>query len=155
VIIISAMGASNRVIGKAGGLPWSIPEEYRQFLQFVKGNVVLLGRASYEIFGPDLSDSKLVVVSSTVKRLRGAEVCPDVRSAVETARGLGRTVFSAGGASIYRQTLPLADSMYLSFVKGEFGGDTFFPEFDEREWRVTRSEDHPAFEFRVYARRRP
>lgn len=152
MILISAMGAANRVIGNAGALPWNIPDEYRQFLDFVRGNVVLLGRTSYEIFGPDLIDSKLVVVSRSVTSLPDARVCADVPTAVDTARGLGGTVFSAGGASIYRQTLPLADSMYLSLVKGDFAGDAFFPDFDESEWEIVRTDDHPAFEFRVYSR---
>jgi dihydrofolate reductase len=152
MIVISAMGETNRVIGRQGGLPWSIPDEYRMFLQFVRGNVVLMGRTSYEIFGPDLTESQLVVVSRSVTSLEGADVCPDVPTAVEQARSYGRTVFSAGGASIYRQTIPLADTLYLSLIKGDFEGDAFFPELVAEEWRLKRSEDHPEFEFRVYDR---
>ena len=141
-------------LSEAGGLPWSIPDEYRKFLGFVRGNVVLMGRTSYEIFGPDLTGSKIVVVSRSLSSLEGADVCPDMPAAVERACSYGRTVFSAGGASIYRQTVPLANAMYLSLVKGNFDGDAFFPEFDADEWDVTRTEDHPEFEFRVYVRRR-
>jgi dihydrofolate reductase len=153
LILISAM-TRERVIGSRDGLPWSIPEEYEHFLGLVRGHPVVLGRKSYEIFGPDLADSPLLVVSSSVKELSGAQVCPDVSQALELAGTLGDRVFSAGGATIYRQTLPLADAMYLSFVKGRYEGDAFFPEFDESEWRVTRRDDHPEFEFRVYERRR-
>ena len=151
MIIISAM-SRERVIGSRNGLPWNVPGEYRQFLDFVRGQTVLFGRTSYEIFGNDLRESRLVVVSSSVRTLPNAEVHPTFEAAVEAARAHGTTVFCAGGASIYRQTRPLATRMYLSFMKGEFSGDVYFPEFDEAEWQVTETRDHPEFEFRIYLR---
>ena len=154
LVLISAM-ARNRVIGKANALPWSIPEEYEQFLGHVRGHAVILGRSSYQIFGPDLPDSRLIVVSRSLGSLPDAEVCPSVEAALERAAAIGDFAFSAGGASIYRQTLPHADAIYLSIVKGDYDGDTHFPEIDESEWEVTRSEDHPRYEFRIYERRRP
>ncbi len=45
--------------------------------------------------------------------------------------------------------------MYLSFIKGEFAGDAYFPEFDESEWELTERTDHPAFEFVIYERKTP
>jgi dihydrofolate reductase len=147
------------VIGNADGLPWSIPAEYRQFLAHVRGQAVIFGRKSFEIFGGDLPDSELFVVSRSAGALAGAParatVCATVDEAAERARATGLRVFSAGGASIYRLTLPMADAMYLSIVKGDYSGDTRFPEFDESDWTITRRDDHPEFEFRVYERRRP
>ena len=141
-----------RVIGKERALPWRIPEEYEQFLGHVRGNTVIMGRTSYEIFGPDLPDSRLIVVSSSVTSLADAEICSDVESAVEQARSHGKPVFSAGGATIYRQTLPLADAMYLSFIKKDYEGDTYFPAWSDAEWEITRTADHARYEFRVYER---
>jgi dihydrofolate reductase len=151
LILISAM-TSDRVIGSENGLPWNIPEEYEQFLGFVSGHPVIMGRTSYEIFGPDLGDSSLYVVSRSLESLPDARVCPNVEAAIEGAFVEDGTVFSAGGASIYRATLPVADQMYLSFVKGAHAGDTHFPEWNDEEWTVVRSDDHHAFEFRVYQR---
>ena len=153
LILISAM-TRERVIGKNRALPWSIPEEYRHFLSQVRGHTVLMGRTSYEIFGPDLPDSHLIVVSRTLPSLPHAEVCGDVESAVARARSLGQPVFSAGGATIYRQTMPLADAMYLSFVKEPHDGDTYFPAWDDDAWEVARTEDRGRYEFRIYRRTR-
>lgn len=155
LILVSAMTA-DRVIGHKNRLPWDIPEEYAHFLGLVRGHPVIFGRTSYEIFGADLQESPLIVVSSTLRSLPGAAVCPDVDSALEQARRLGGgRVFSAGGASIYRSTLPLAGWLYLSIVAGRYDGDRRFPEIDGREWVVERSEPHPRFEFRVYRRAAP
>ena len=152
MIIISAM-SRDRVIGSGDGMPWNVPEEYQKFLRFVEGQTVIMGRRSYEIFGDDLTTTHNIVVSRSIKEMPGAVVCSSVEEAVATARSYGKTVFSAGGGSIYAQTLPLADAMYLSYIKGHFEGDTYFPAFDEAEWDVVKREDHPAFEFVVYERR--
>jgi len=152
LILISAMTRS-RVIGKDRALPWNMPEEYEQFLGHVRGSTVILGRTSYEIFGSDLPDARLIVVSSSVKSLADAAVCADVESAVAQARSHGTPVFSAGGASIYRQTLPLADAMYLSFIKEDYEGDSYFPAWSDAEWEIVRTVDHTRYEFRVYERR--
>lgn len=151
LILISAM-TKDHVIGNRDGLPWSIPEEYRHFLDLVCGHPVILGRKSYEIFGPDLTESPLIVVSSRLARVARAEVRPSVEQAIACAATQGGKIFSAGGATIYTQTLPLATAMYLSFVKGDHEGDTLFPEFDENDWQITRRDDHAEFEFRVYER---
>ncbi len=153
MIIISAM-TRERVIGAGEGMPWSVPEEYAQFLNFVRGQTVIMGRRSFDIFGKDLGDSHAVVVSRSAASVPGAEVAAGIDEAVRKAECYGTEIFSAGGASIYRQTLPLADAMYLSTIKGTFVGDTFFPEFEEQAWEVERREDHPRFEFVVFRRRR-
>jgi len=153
LILISAM-TRDRVIGNDNALPWHIPDEYASFLRRVRGHPIVMGRTSYGIFGPDLKESRLVVVSRTLHSLPGADVCPDTARAVRLAGTYGERVFSAGGGSIYRQTLPLADALYLSIIKKDYAGDTYFPDFDEREWTIGSIEDHPEFEFRIYTRRR-
>jgi len=152
MIVIAALGR-NHVIGSGSRMPWNVPEEYGQFRRFIAGQTVIIGRRSWEIFGPDLTSAHTIVVSRGAREIAGAIVAQSVERAVETARGLGRTVFSAGGAQIYRQTLPLADTMYLSYIEGEFSGDAYFPEFDAGAWHVARRRQHAAFEFVIYQRR--
>jgi dihydrofolate reductase len=152
VVIIGAMSAE-RIIGSGDGMPWDVPEEYARFLRFIEGQTVIIGRRSYEIFGKGLTSAHTVVVSRSAGTLTGAAVAvPSVEDALRMAGSFGGTVFSAGGASIYAQTLPLADTMYLSYIKGHFTGDAYFPAFNDREWTVDRREDHPRFEFVVYKR---
>lgn len=152
MIIISAM-SKDRFIGSGDGMPWNVPEEYAQFLKFVDGQAVVMGRKSFEIFGPDMKTTENFVITRSAGGIDGATVCGSIEEAVEKAEATGKTVFSAGGGSIYAQTIPLADTMYLSFIKGDFTGDTKFPEFDEAEWDVVKREDHAGFEFVVYKRK--
>jgi dihydrofolate reductase len=151
MIIISAMSRDG-VIGQGDGMPWDLPEEYAQFLEIITGGTVIMGRRSWEIFGSDLTSAHNVVVSRSANSIEGATVVNGIEAAVETARGFGKTVFSAGGAQIYKQTLPIAEAMYLSYIEGEFSGDARFPEFDPADWDVTERRSHPGFEFVSYRR---
>ncbi len=154
MIIIAAMG-SNRVIGSGEGMPWNVPDEFRQFLGYVRGQTVIMGRRSWEIFGSHLTSEHNVVVSRSSQEIGGATVVDSIDSAIETARGFGKTVYSAGGAQIYAQTLPRAERLYLSVIKGEFDGDAFFPEFDRAEWELLERREHPQFDFFDYRRKTP
>ena len=39
-----------------------------------------------------------------------------------------------GGAAIYEMALPHVSTMYITRVKKEYDGDTFFPEINMDEW---------------------
>lgn len=153
MIIISAM-SEDRVIGAGEGMPWDVPEEYQQYLDFVRGQTIFMGRKSYEIFGDDLTTAHTVVLTSSTSLGEGVETAATFDDALGQARAHGKTVFCGGGATVYEQALPLADAMYLSFVKGDFEGDAYFPEFDPAAWRVVESRDHAQFRFVHYARKK-
>jgi dihydrofolate reductase len=152
MIIIGAM-ATNRVIGSGDGMPWDVPEEYAHFLKLIDGQTIIIGRRSYEIFHDGLTSAHNIVVSRSDDGIAGAIIVPSIEDAVRTAKSFGATFFSAGGASIYAQTIPLADAMFLSYIKGHYTGDAYFPEFSEDDWVVEKRDDHPRFEFVVYRRK--
>lgn len=150
--IIAAM-SENRVIGQGDGMPWDVPDEYQQYLEFVRGNTVLMGRKSFEIFGPDTTAAHLVVLSHSPRPVSGAVVCQNLREALDAARSFGKPIFSCGGTNVYEQTIPLASEMLLSTIKGNYEGDRYFPEFDAREWRVADERDEEEYLFRRWVRR--
>lgn len=158
LILIAALGSGNHVIGRDGGLPWHIPDEYELFLDHVRDQTVIMGRHSWEIFGDDLTAAHNVVLTRSPEKVRNAAAAPDWPTALERAESRARSsnpprIFVAGGESVYRLALPYADAMYLSFVKGRHEGDAFFPDFDLGEWTVEEVREHPAFEFVVYGRK--
>ena len=151
MIIISAM-SEDRVIGDGDGMPWNVPAEYQQYLRFVGGNTVIMGRKSYEIFGPDLPHRTTTLVISRSSSIDGATVARSLDEALAIAYGVGKTVFVAGGASIYAQAVSCADEMYLSTIKGRFHGDTYFPEFFDDDWIIVEEREETEFIFRRYRR---
>lgn len=154
LIVIAAMGKSNLVIGRDGGLPWNIPDEYEQFLDHIRGHTVIMGRTSWEIFGEDLTSAHNIVLTRNPRKVQNAITVPSFEQALERAEAIGgERTFIAGGASVYQMALPAADALYLSYIKGHFEGDTYFPDFDLSEWSVEWTREHPAFDFIAYGRR--
>lgn len=152
MIIIAAM-THDGLIGKGGSLPWNIPEEYEQYRTFIRNQTLLIGRKSYEIFGPDNTSAHTVVLSRTMKPTPGIHVCRSFNRGLELARSFGCPVFCAGGAAVYQEALPHAEALYLSFIKGSYSGDTFFPTFDVSQWQIQEARAHDTFVFRRYVRK--
>ncbi len=148
-IIIAAMGY-NRVIGVDGTMPWWIPEEYQMFLDYIAGNSVIFGRKTYGYFSKELPAKQVFVVTRQNITYENATVCASLEEAIERAERFPHDIYIAGGGAIYEQALDVADKMFLSYIKGNFQGDTFFPEFDESKWCVEQRNDYPNFEFVVY-----
>ena len=151
MIIISAMGR-NRVIGSGNGMPWEVPEEYQHFLDTTRGKAIIIGRESFEIFGPSLTCERCFVVTRGTGPFENATAVSSFDEAARMAADTGLKVFVAGGASVYSIAIDRADRMLLSYINGEFEGDSFFPEIPEDIWNVVRREDRGSYEFVEYRR---
>jgi dihydrofolate reductase len=151
VIVIAAIG-SNRVIGTGNGLPWHIPSEYRQFLSYIKGQTMLMGRISYELFKNVSLPQRMVIVSKSLETDR-VPVFLTFQEALSYARTFPEDVYICGGQSIYEESLKHADYLYLSFIKGEHQGNVYFPEFGEEDWIVEKKEERDEFDFVIYRRK--
>jgi len=140
--LIAAM-ARNRVIGRDNRVPWRLPADLRRFKQLTMGHILIVGRKTFDSIGcRPLPGRRMVVVT------RQEGYAPEgvlVARSIEEALALGRgddEVFVAGGAEIYRQSLPVADRLQLTLIEEDFPGDVYFPEFDPADWRLVEREDH-------------
>lgn len=152
IIIIAAM-AKNRVIGKDNKLPWHIAEELKNFKRLTTGNTIIMGRKTFESIGKPLPNRNNIVVSTSMNQIAGITVCKTITEALEKAKLYSKETFVIGGGAIFEQTIQIADKMYISYVKGDYDGDAFFPEFNEKEWDVEKKEEYPEFELVVYVRK--
>lgn len=134
MLAIIAARSKNNVIGKNGRIPWRIPGEQQQFRELTAGNVVVMGRRSFEEIGHPLPGRETVVVSRS--QSFAGEGLRTARSLQEALALSGeRDVFIAGGYSLYAEALPLADVLYLTEVDLTVeDGDTFFPPFDPADF---------------------
>lgn len=148
MIIISAMGR-NRVIGSGDGMPWEVPEEYQHFLDTTRDQTIIIGRKSFEIFGPTLTCRHCIVLSRSNRKSDKAIIASSFEEATKLAADTGTTVYVAGGASIYAMAVQKADRMLLSYIEGDFNGDAFFPEIPDR-WAVTSREHRGSYELVQY-----
>ncbi len=123
----------NHVIGNNGMIPWKIKGEQSRFKELTVGNVVVMGRRSYEEIGKPLPNRTTIVISRT--RNFDAENCITVSSLQEALKAAeNRDVYISGGAGVYREALPLVDKMYITEIDLEIAGDTFFPDFKEGDF---------------------
>jgi len=147
---IAAMSL-NRVIGAGNKIPWHLPEDFRWFKQLTTGNVIVMGRKTFESIGKPLPNRETIVLSRSQFSFPGVRTIPDL-SQISLA-GEAREVFICGGAQVYAQALPSCSDLYLTLVKREVDGDAFFPAFEDRFELVEEIRDTPEFKILHYRRR--
>lgn len=130
--LIVAYG-KNRVIGNKGCIPWRIKGEQRRFKELTTGNVVVMGRKSYEEIGRPLPNRMTYVVSRTKNfDQEGVKTVSSIQEAIDLAGE--KNIYISGGAGIYKEAMPYVEKMYITEVDLEPEGDTYFPEFDEDDF---------------------
>jgi dihydrofolate reductase len=160
--LIVAM-SENRVIGREGRLPWHLPADLKRFKQLTTGHPIIMGRKTFESIGRALPNRRNIVITRQRNwRAAGAETVHSLTYAIRLASEyVDDEVFIIGGADVFRDALPQADTLYLTLVHETIEGDVHFPEVDWSEW--TCVEDHRyepdsanplPYSFRKYVRRR-
>jgi len=167
--------AQNNAIGRAGQLLYHLPNDLRRFKALTTGHTIIMGRKTFESFphGALPNRRNIVLSHDTTLRLPGAEVFPTLAAALAACQAdqapsaishqPSEEIFVIGGASLYRQALPLAQKLYITLIDDTpLDADTFFPLTDSRDWQPVFSEHHPADErhahpytFIDYLRRTP
>jgi dihydrofolate reductase len=158
ISLIVAM-AENRVIGRAGGLPWRLPDDLKRFKRLTVDHTVIMGRRTFDEIKRPLANRRNVVITRNRKlATEGVTVVPDLTEALALG-ATEREVFVIGGGQIFELALPLADRLYLTVVHAVVEGDTYFPPFDGDGWVLDEDEYHPAdarhaypFSFKTYSR---
>jgi dihydrofolate reductase len=142
--------ARNRVIGRAGRLPWRLPEDLKFFRRMTVGKPVLMGRRTFESIGRPLPERQNIVLSrDPAYRADGCQVVQSLGAALAVA-GPAAEVMVIGGATLYARTLPRAERLYLTLVQAKVAGDVYFPAFDWSAWREDWREEHSADERHAY-----
>jgi dihydrofolate reductase len=141
-ISIIAAVAENGAIGKDNGLLWHIPEDMKRFRELTTGHAVVMGQKTYESIGRPLPNrTNIVLTQDPDFQAPGCVVCFSLDEALEKAGEVEKEeVFVIGGGMVYRQTLPMADRLYVTVVRGDFEGDVFFPDYSEFRKVVSREE---------------
>ena len=149
--MIAAMG-KNRAIGMAGRMPWHLPAELQHFKQATMGKTIVMGRKTWQAIGRPLPGRQNIVISRNPGFLaRGVDLAGSLDEAIGISEG--DEIMVIGGGQLYAEALPLAQRMILTLIDIEPEADTWFPEWDEREWKVTSEKQFPADEINTLAYR--
>lgn len=147
---IAAM-AENRIIGNRGDIPWHLPEDFKWFKKTTMGDILVMGRKTYDSIGRPLPGRETFVLSRKPKNIPGVHCFTDLEMLdhLETEK----TIWIAGGGEIYRQMLPRCESLYLTRVHRTVEGDATFPQFEDQfsleEIAVTNND----FDIELWARK--
>lgn len=148
--LITAMD-SNRLIGKNNSLPWHLPADLAFFKATTMGKPVIMGRKTFVSIGKALPGRQNIVVTRDSNfDAPDSEVASSIDAAIAIADDT-EEVMLIGGASLYQQTIDVADIIYLTLIHHEFRGDTWFPEINPEFWKLVSQDDFEADEKNPFA----
>ena len=152
-ISIIAAVAKNLAIGYDNQLIYHLPNDLKRFKKLTTGNTIIMGRRTYESLPKGaLPNRRNIVLSSQANMLEfpGADAFKNLQEAIfdcqlrcEQGDTSASEVFIIGGASVYQEAIDIADRLCLTFIDDTPAlADTFFPCFDDTNWKETFREDH-------------
>jgi dihydrofolate reductase len=149
MISIIAAVAKNRAIGFENKLIYWLPNDLKRFKQLTTGHTIIMGRNTYDSLPKGaLPNRRNIVLSTTVKELPGCDVFPTLDAAISSCAP-DEDIYIIGGASVYRQALPLADRLCLTEIDDTPAqADTYFPDYSD--WHEVSREAHEADERHAY-----
>lgn len=142
---------NDSAIGKGGAMPWHLPDDLRRFKELTLGKYVLMGHRTAVAIGKALPDRHNLVLSRRHEApFEGQVTVRSLPEAQAIAGGTGLVVI--GGGEVYRETLPFAMRMYLTWVDAQIeGADVYFPSIHFREWVEVSREHHKKDDRHAYA----
>ena len=152
-IAMVVAAATNNAIGKNNQLIWHLPNDLKFFKNTTWGFPVIMGRKSFESVNKPLPGRTNIVISRNPDwKADGSTTVLNLQDAIEKAiETNAKQIFIIGGGEIYNQSMPIADTIYLTRVHAVLDGDTYFPVIDEDEWELVSNEDFPADEKHAYS----
>ncbi len=158
----------NRVIGTKNSLPWYLPEDLKKVKSLTTGHILIMGRRTFESLphvlpnrdhyvvtrNSDYKNSNAMARESLHVFIAGTpdEALEMVRKRLRDDPSIPEEVFIFGGGELFEEMLPLTDRIYVTLVKDEIEGDTFFPVIEPAQWKQTDRQGFDKFDFVVYER---
>ena len=126
--------SKNNVIGDSNKLIWHLPADLKRFKEITTGHPIVMGRKTYESIGRPLPNRRNIIITRDEQyQVDGCEV---VNSIEESLLLTNNDCFIIGGGEIYKQSLPIAQQIFMTVIDEDFDGDTNFPELD-KSWYVS------------------
>lgn len=145
IAIIAAIDKNN-ALGFKNKLLFYLPDDLKRFKALTTGHTVVMGRKTFDSLPKGaLPNRRNIVLSRSTKLvLPAAEVYPSLEEALKHCAE-DEEVFIMGGASVYRQAMPLADKLYLTEIDAKAAeADVYFPIVDKETWHEIKRDAHRA-----------
>ena len=130
----------NGVIGNNNDLPWYLPTDLKSFKSITENHIVVMGRKCWESipdkFRPLTNRLNIVLSREVGYKAKGALVYNNINSVINDYRLNDKDIFIIGGGQIYKESFGLADTLYLTEIKGDVKGDTFLKGYNKDDWEL-------------------
>ncbi|MDY4762426.1 dihydrofolate reductase [Streptococcus thoraltensis] len=128
----------NHLIGHKDSLPWRLPKELKHFKETTMGQVLLMGRVTFEGMNRRVLPGRQTIVLTRDKdyQAEGVIVLHSKEEVLEWFENQDKTLFIVGGARIYQSFLPVSNKLLKTEVDGVFEGDTYFPDYPEADFEL-------------------
>ena len=142
ISLIAAIGKNNE-LGKDNTLVWSMPIDLKYFRDKTKGHTVIMGRKTFESIGRPMPNRQNIIITRDKNyKAEGVEVVNSLEEALGRTQGK-QEIFIIGGAEIYKQSMSIADRLYITHIDAEDkDADTFFPKIIPVVWNEISHEEH-------------
>ena len=142
MISLIVAASINNAIGKENQLLWHLPNDLKFFKNTTWGGVVIMGRKTFESVNKPLPGrTNIVITKQPDWNAENVEVANSLDDALEKATALNfKEIFIIGGGEIYKQSITIANRIYLTKVHTEIDGDTFFPDLNN-DWKMISNRD--------------
>ena len=146
--------STNNAIGKDNQLLWHLPNDMKFFKNVTWAMPVAMGRKSFNALDDKPLNGRFNIIITRQKDFTadGIVVVNSINDAVFVAQQNDyKELMILGGGEIYKQSMDIADKLYITRVHAIFeDADTFYPEIDESKWRLTSNQDFFADEKHAY-----
>jgi dihydrofolate reductase len=145
--------SENNVIGKGNEIPWHLPNDFKYFKNLTWGMPVIMGRKTFESMGKMLPGRfNIVITRQQDWKEEGVIVASSLEDAIEKAKETDcKELFIIGGGEIFKQSMDIADRLYITRVHTTINGDVFYPEINSSQWKLISEDPQPADEKHKYA----
>ncbi len=137
--------STNNAIGKNNKLLWHLPNDLAFFKNTTWGMPVLMGRKTFESINskPLKGRHNMILTHDKNFSAENVKVIHTIDEGVQDAlQNDYRELMILGGATVYKQTIELAQKIYLTRVHAIFeDADAFIPEIKKEEWQLVSNED--------------
>jgi dihydrofolate reductase len=115
-------------IGKDNKLPWHCKEDLQRFKKITMGKKIVMGRKTFESLPKMLPGRQHIVLTKNKDfKHEGVEVFNSIDDLLTAYKGK-EDLYIIGGAEIYNQFIDKFDVIEMTVMKGDYDGDTYFPD---------------------------
>lgn len=126
------------LIGNKGKLPWHLPAEMKHFVKVTTGDIVVMGRKSYEsIPNPPLKNRlNIVLTRNKDYQAEGAVICHSKKELMDylKEKSFEKAIHIIGGSTIFDLFMEEVSVLYRTVIHESFKGDTYMPEIDYHQF---------------------